>query len=127
MRVTHHIDISTPSLVSRIPTPVGDPRKGTRNILVNPVRLLEIQLVAVPVTIRAAGVAFLGTPRDGHRAATGPLEGDGTGNGLLAHVGKGCAGRLVSVGASARGCPFDPGGGEFCRCLGVFEFSGFGK
>lgn len=87
-------------------------------------RLGEVELVAVPVRVGAAGVPRLGAAGDVQRAARGALEGLGAlGGGQVELVERG-AGGDVAVGAAAGGRPGDSGGAEPGGGLGVRELGG---
>lgn len=119
---THSIDVARLGLVlGRSIAPVRDTSEGTGNIIVKSRRLLEVELVSVPVRVRARGVAGLGASGDGDSAAARLLQRDGTVDGGLPDLLVGGAGGLVAVGAAAAGGGRDAGRLELRLSLGLGE------
>src|SRR5690606_25700435 len=99
----------------------ADVGEGVLDVVADAGVLAEVQLVAVPVRVRAGGVAGLRAAGDVQRAAAGPREGLGAlGGGQVELIG-GCAGGGVAVGAVARGRPGDAGLAEHRGGLGVAD------
>jgi hypothetical protein len=124
-RKSYAVDVARGSLPLRISiTAVSNAGEGVGHIRVEPRRLGEVELVAVPVGVSAAGVTRLRATGDGHCAAAGALEGDGALDGGCVDLLEGGAGGHVAVGAAARGDDRDAGGVDAREGRGVAELLG---
>ena len=122
---TYAVDVTRGSLPLGVTiTTVRNTGEGVGDVGVQTGGLGEVELVAVPVGVGAAGVAGLGAAGDGDGAAAGALEGDGALDGDVADLLEGGAGGRVAVGAAARRGDGDAGGVDARSGRGVAELLG---
>src|SRR5690606_28395843 len=102
-------------------TAVADERERARDVAVDARGEADVQLVAVPVAVRAARVPGLRPAGDVDRAAARVLQRDDALNRGQVDLLEGGAGGRVPVAAAAARRPGDAGGSQHGRRFGVAE------